>query len=161
LPSTHGERTFYTLDAAGNRVLEELQSWDGSGWVTASQTGFEYSTRCHLDKVTSGFPGEQSVTEYAYDCNGNLEQVWDANHPSAGPSSTTYVYDELDRLTAVVQPWGGSGGGDVTTGYEYDVQDHMTGVLDAEGTATFYEYSDRALGSGLMRLGQMRRWERK
>ncbi len=23
-----------------------------------------------------------SRTEYAYDCEGNLEKVWDANHPS-------------------------------------------------------------------------------
>jgi RHS repeat-associated protein len=148
LPGTRGERTFFTLDGAGNRVVEELQSWDGNGWVTASQTAFEYSTRCRLDKVTAGLPGEESVTEYAYDCNGNLEKVWDPNHPSADqtePPSTTYVYDELDRLVSVAQPWGGAGGGDVVTDYGYDVQDHLTSVNDAEGTVTLYEYSDRDL----------------
>ena len=30
-PSSHGERTFYTLDGFGHRVLEELQRWEGAG----------------------------------------------------------------------------------------------------------------------------------
>ena len=148
LPQSHGERTSFTLDAAGNRVLEELQTWDGAAWMTASQTAYEYSTRCRVDQVTAGLPGEESVTEYAYDCNGNLEKTWDANHPSAGQTATpssSYVYDELNRLTEVNQPWGGAGGGDVVVEYGYDVQDHLTSVNDGEGTLTVYEYSDRDL----------------
>ena len=148
LPESHGERTFFTLDAAGNRVFEELQTWDGAAWVTASQTAYEYSTRCRVDQVTAGLPGEESVTEYAYDCNGNLQKTWDANHPSAGQTATpssSFVYDELNRLTEVNQPWGGAGGGDVVVEYGYDVQDHLTSVNDGEGTLTAYEYSDRDL----------------
>ncbi len=147
-PSTHGERSFFTLDSAGNRVTEERQIWDGASWLTKAQTTSSYSNRCQVDTVAQGMPGEESVTEYAYDCNGNLEKIWDANHPSAGqtnPPSTTYLYDELDRLDTVIQPWGGAGGADVTTAYRYDEQDHLELVTDAEGTITAYGYSDRDL----------------
>jgi RHS repeat-associated protein len=148
-PSSHGERTFYTLNGFGHRVLEELQRWDGGAWVTESATSYEYSTRCQLDKMTSGAgSATESVTEHQYDCEGNLERVWDANHPSAGqtaPATTEYEYDELDRLITVTQPWGGAGGGDVVTAYGYDVQDHLTQVIDGEGTVTSYVYSDRDL----------------
>ena len=147
-PSTHGERTVYTLDGVGNRVLEKLERWESGVWIEHAQTAYTYSTRCYLDQVTSGSAGEQSVTEYAYDCNGNLSDIWDANHPSLGqtePPSTEYAYDPLDRLVEVRQPFGGARGGDVVTGYQYDVQDHLTRVTDGEGTVTEYEYSDRDL----------------
>jgi RHS repeat-associated protein len=143
--ATPGERTVYTLDAAGNRIREDLQRWDGGQWVTDSFTGYEYSSRCHLDKVLHA---DGSVTEHAYDCNGNLERTWDANHPSANqtaPPTMSYVYDELDRLAVTRQLWGGPGGGDVLTTYGYDVQDHLVEVVDGEGNRTTYEYSDRDL----------------
>jgi YD repeat-containing protein len=82
--STPGERAFYTLDAAGHRVREEMQRWDGAAWVTESATRAVFSSRCHLDQVIRGDgTADAAMTEYAYDCNGNLEKVWDANHPRA------------------------------------------------------------------------------
>jgi RHS repeat-associated protein len=143
--STPGERTVYTLDAFGHRTKEELQRWDGAAWVTDSFTDFVYSTRCHLDQVVDAVG---SVTEYDYDCDGNLAREWDANHPSAGqtnPATRAYAYDALDRLTSVTEPWGGAGGGNAVTSYGYDVQDHLTSVTDAEGSTTTYAYSDRDL----------------
>jgi YD repeat-containing protein len=142
--ATHGDRTFYTLDSYGHRTKEELQSWNGSAWVPASSTSYVYSSRCHLDKAL--YP-DGSVTEYAYDCDNNLSQVWDANHPKASnPVATqTYGYDSLNRLSTLTQPWGGSGGGTAVTSYAYDVQDHLNKVTDAEGNVTTYVYSDRDL----------------
>ncbi|HWM91166.1 MAG TPA: RHS repeat-associated core domain-containing protein [Thermoanaerobaculia bacterium] len=138
--TTTGERTLYALDEVGHRVREDLQSWNGSAWVTESWTEFLYSSKCHLDKVIR--PGG-AVTEHTYDCNGNLEKVWDANHPSASSSPTQlYAYDSLDRLTSVTQPWTT---GTAVTSYGYDNQDHLKQVTDAEGNVTTYTYSDRDL----------------
>ncbi len=117
-PATHGERTFYTLNAIGQRIREERQSWNDSGWQTESFTDSVYTSRCNLDKIVHA---DGTVTEYAHDCQGNLEQEWDANHPSNGqqnPASKSYAYDQLDRLTSITQPWGGAGGGTAVTRYE-------------------------------------------
>lgn len=142
--ATHGERTLYALDAFGHRTREDLQHWNGAIWVSDSFTNHVYSTRCHLDKTVHA---DGSATEYAYDCNDNLMQLWDANHPKAtNPTATqTYAYDELNRLTSVTQLWAGAGGGTAVTAYGYDVQDHVNRVTDAEGNVTTYTYSDRDL----------------
>jgi YD repeat-containing protein len=143
--ATPGERIVFELDNAGNRTREDLQGWVGSQWVTEATTSYLYTTRCRLDQVLHP---DGSITEHAYDCNGNLARTWDANHPSAGqtaPPTTTYTYDPLDRLATVTQPWTGAGGGTSVTAYGYDVQDHLTSVEDAEGSVTGYQYSDRDL----------------
>lgn len=148
-PASHGERIIYQLDGFGHRIHEALERWDGASWVVDGATSYEYSTRCHLDRVISGAgSAAESVTEYKYDCNGNLERQWDANHPADGganPPSMIYAYDVLDRLTSVTTPWGGGGGGNVVTSYGYDVQDHLVSVTDGEGNVTEYDYSDRDL----------------
>ncbi|MCB1058164.1 MAG: RHS repeat protein, partial [Acidobacteria bacterium] len=151
-PTSHGERTVYELDAFGNRTREEQQVWDGAAWQTRMTTEYDWLNRCQMHAVIHetipGTPPVQILTEYDYDCEGNLTSVWDANHPSAGQTEipgTFYVYDELNRLTEVEQRWGGGGGGLSTTTYGYDVQDHLTSVTDAEGSPTTYTYSDRDL----------------
>ncbi len=149
--TTHGERVVYTLDAAGNRTREERQRWDAdsSAWVTHSATAYDYTNRCQVHAVRQGADSpEEATTTFGYDCNGNLEQIWEPNlDPETDPATTSYAYDPLNRLTSVTQAWeppGGSPGTAVTT-YSYDVQDHLTGVTDAEGNPTTYVYSDRDL----------------
>jgi RHS repeat-associated protein len=142
--TTHGERTFYTLDVFGHRTKEEQQHWSGSAWVTDSYTDFVYTSRCHLDKAVNA---DGSVTEYAYDCDNNLEKIWDANHPkTSNPTPTQlFTYDALNRRSSVTQPWTGSGATTAVTSYTYDVQDHLSGITDAEGNLTTYTTSDRDL----------------
>ncbi|MGB6363233.1 MAG: RHS repeat-associated core domain-containing protein [Thermoanaerobaculia bacterium] len=142
-----GERTRYTLDPAGNRITEKLQRWDpdAGDWATQSKTSFQNSTRCQLDKILHP---DGRVTEYTYDCNGNLEQTWDASHARAdypADPSQAYEYDALDRLITIEQSWTGPGGNRAITAYEYDTQDHLIKVTDAEGNVTRYKYSDRDL----------------
>ena len=105
---------------------ESLGDWA----VPDAMTGYLYTARCHLDQVI--YP-DGTVTEFDYDCNGNLEGTWDANHPSAGnaPATAAYGYDPLNRLDTVTRPWDGEGGGSSITRYGYDVQDHLTSVIDA------------------------------
>jgi RHS repeat-associated protein len=142
--TTPGERTLYTLDLTGNRIKEELQRWDGAGWVAESWTEYRYQNRCQVGKVIHA---DGKVTEYAYNCDGHLEKVWDANHPKAtNPTPTQlYQYDPLDRLVSITQPWTGAGSAAAVTSYSYDVQDHLTAVTDAEGNTTTYTYGDRDL----------------
>ncbi len=143
--TTRGERTYLTLNAAGNRIRQDRQSWNGSGWVTGSFTRFEYSNRCRLDKVIQA---DGTATEYTYDCSGNVDQIWDPNHPSAGqtnPPTQSYDYDALGRLIRVTQPWAGDGGGSSVTAYDYDVQDHVSRITDPNGTVTRKIHSDRDL----------------
>ncbi|MCG8460204.1 MAG: hypothetical protein MI919_28300, partial [Holophagales bacterium] len=147
-PTTRGERVRFELDGFGNRVLEAQERWEGGAWVEHARTEYVYSTRCYLDETIRGSGAEAATTEYAYDCNGNLERIWDANHPSNGQTNqatTEYLYDALDRLEEVRQPFGGAGGGTLVTSYQYDVQDHLTQIRDGEGTVTTYVYSDRDL----------------
>ena len=149
-PTTRGERTFFTLDAHGQRTREEQQAWDaGAGaWQTLSATENVYATRCFLDKTIQGAgSASESVTEFGYDCEGNLDRIWDPNHPSNGqvnPPSTVLVYDALDRLTETRQPFGTSGT-TTSTFFGYDVQDHLTLVRDGQDTVTVFITSDRDL----------------
>ena len=143
------ERTIYVLDGAGNRTSEQHERWTGTDWVAESWTDFEHWSRCHVGRVLHS---DGTVTRYDYDCSGNLDRVWDANHPFVDevstPPSERYVFDALDRMVEVRQPWAGAGGGEAVTGYAYDVQDHLVAVTDAEGNTTTYAYSDRDLLTG-------------
>jgi RHS repeat-associated protein len=149
-PSAGGQaldRALFTLDDFGHRTAERLERWTGSAWSEQSATDYEYSSQCHLDAIIHDPLTAAQVTEYAYDCNGNLERFWDENHPrdSEPLEFTEYAYDALDRLASVTQPWGGSGATEVETAYDYDVQDNLTSVTDGEGNQTSYVYSDRGL----------------
>jgi len=138
--STHGERTLYTLNGADNRTQIDLQHWNGSSWTTDSTIQYVFNTRCHPDKIVNA---DSTVTEYAYDCDGNVAKLWDANHPSSGqtnPATSVYAYDSLNRMTSITQPWGGTGGGNAATSSTYDVQDHLASVTDAEGIAVLETY---------------------
>ncbi|HSM51012.1 MAG TPA: RHS repeat-associated core domain-containing protein, partial [Thermoanaerobaculia bacterium] len=148
--SNIAERQRWSLDGAGHRVNQKLErGTSSSSWTLHSETSWEFGSLCHLDRTIERIDAATSaVTEYAYDCDGNLERVWDPLHPRAtfpAQPSTTYAYDAIGRLIATTQPWGGAGGGTVTTSYSYDVQDHLVRVIDGEGTETLYEYSDRDL----------------
>ncbi len=142
------EQTVYTLDAAGHRVLEQRQRMVSGTPVTDATTSYAYSTTCHLDSMTAGDPANpaaQSTTQFAYDCDDNLISVWDPNHNQPAAPSASYTYDPLNRLTQVAQPWGGAGGGMVSTGYSYDLEDHLAAVTDSERNQTTYVTSDRDL----------------
>lgn len=144
------ERTVYTLNGWGQRVGEREEKWTGSDWEIRSETDFVYANRCQLTRVIRSRSTDPavaaSVTEYTYDCGGNLQKVWDGNHPrSANPPTQSYSYDALNRLASVSQPWNGPGANEAVTRYSYDVQDHLTSVTDAEGNVTAYSYSDRDL----------------
>jgi len=54
LPESHGERTFYTLDAAGNRTREELQRWDAAAAAWTSRTSTTRTAIALLSSILEG-----------------------------------------------------------------------------------------------------------
>jgi RHS repeat-associated protein len=70
-----------------------------------------------------------SDVEYAYDVHGNRTSMVD------GTGTTTYAYDEADRLTSVTSP------GDVTVGYRYDLDGNRTKLVYPDGTAVTYVFN--------------------
>jgi RHS repeat-associated protein len=142
------ERTLYTLDAAGHRILEVKQRIVNGSPVTDATTSYAYSSVCQLDSMTAGDPNNpslQSTTQFQYDCNNNLIAVNDPNHNRPAAPSTSYAYDPLNRLIQVLQPWGGAGGGTAVTTYGYDLEDHLSSLTDSERNQTTYVTSDRDL----------------
>jgi RHS repeat-associated protein len=142
------EQTQYNLDAVGHRIAEVRQRTVNNSPVTDATTTYAYTTTCHLDSMTAGDPSNpslQSTTHFAYDCDNNLTSLWDPNHSPTGPPTTMYSYDPLNRLTQVLQPWGGAGGGNAITAYAYDIEDHLASVTDSERNQTTYVTSDRDL----------------
>lgn len=133
--ATPGERTLYTLDGASNRIREDLQRWTGTAWTTAAQTEYLYTTRCRLDRMTAA-PGtaEEATTEYAYDCDGRLAELWDANHPRfASPPPPPPPPPDGDPLTAPPPAAGAARTGAMTETpstqrYAYDALERMVSV---------------------------------
>lgn len=149
----NGDRTTRNpLNAVGRPLHEVVEHWDGTQYVKDADTGFVYASRCQVQKTIRA-PGSalEAVNENEYDCNGNLAQVWDAEHPrSSFPAdpSQDYHYDALNRLDKVTEYWAPGvpdPAGTAVTQYGYDVQDHLASVTDANGNATTYTTSDRDL----------------
>jgi YD repeat-containing protein len=68
-------------------------------------------------------------TRFAYDLAGNLVSKVDKKL-----NTTTYEYDDLGRLTKVIDDHGGE------TTYEYDHRDNLKSLEDADKNTTWFEY---------------------
>jgi RHS repeat-associated protein len=75
------------------------------------------------------FPDSTSVI-YTYDPNGNVSTMVDEL------GTTTYSYDELDRLTEVQDPYG------KTVSYGYDTSVHKTTLTYPDNKPVVYEYDN-------------------
>jgi len=113
----------YTLDAAGNRTLEQVYDVGGTLARTRSRV-FDSLSRLSQDVGASS-----QTTTYGYDLNGNLTSSTDPLAHAMGNS-----YDALNRLVQVLDPAGG------TTLYGYDAGNNLAQVTDARGLSTSYTY---------------------
>jgi YD repeat-containing protein len=117
-----GNRIAYTLDAIGNRTLEEVRDPANQLAQTRSRV---YNTLNRLFQEIGAIAGE--VTEYGYDNQGNVKKVTDPlTH------ITENQYDELNRLNRVTDP--GTG----VTLYGYNGLDALTSVTDPRYLVTNY-----------------------
>lgn len=113
----------YTFDASGNPVTEEIL-----GGFTVTRT---------INRVFDAYNRVKSVVEpYSTQSvdiwpDGTLLSRTDGN-----TNQTAFNYDELKRLTRVIQP------GNLTTEFTYDDGDNQTSIRAANGTTTNQVFDD-------------------
>lgn len=127
---SEGNAIEYTLDAMGNRTLEEVS--DPSSTLTRTRSRV-FNTLNQLAQEIGAAGGPSVTTTYGYDNNGNLTSI-----QAPLNRNTTNAYDELNRLTQVTDP--GSG----ITQFGYNALDQLISVTDPRSLATSYSYN--ALG---------------
>jgi len=143
----------YEYDAKGRRTVVVDQNghrietkYDLAGRATqiinpnGKSTYFEYDVLGRLTKQTSPEGRETHFT--AYDANGNLLKVTDANaiagtKPLNSEGATTFKeYDEMNRVIRTLNA------NNEETLYTYDLLGNMTSITDAEGQETTFTYND-------------------
>ena len=120
--------TSYVYDDLGNMT----QMTDPRGKISTYEYGDVSCTSCggggQLIKVTDALSHEM---EWVYDADGLLETSIDA----AGVE-TDYAYDDMDRVTVVTYPAGGT----VTSTMAYDKQGRVASRTGFGGNTTSYVY---------------------
>lgn len=153
-------RTEYTYDAVGNRLTirdgndhvtaftydavnrlgretdalnhEWVYAYDGVGNRTSltdalgNTTIYNYDDANRLTGII--YPPPDSAVSFSYDWAGNRVAMSD------GVGTTTWTYDELNRVTAVNDPFGD------TVGYGYDAVGNRISLTYPEGKAVSYTY---------------------
>lgn len=119
-----GAATTYAYDPTGNLIRRT----DANNHVTT----YGYDAANRLTNLTD--PLGRRWT-YAYDPNGNRTGLVDAvgnQTPTSGDGTTTYTYDELNRLTRIDYS-------DATRDaqFAYDANGNRTTMTDAKGTETY------------------------
>jgi YD repeat-containing protein len=106
------------------------------------ETNYTYNNRNWLESETlpdpDGAGGNPSlVTQYFYDCVGNLDHMI-----LPGSRTVDYQYDELNRVSKVIQPIPAVGQPAPTVEYIYDGLSRVTTFRDESGHDTDYEYDE-------------------
>lgn len=118
-----GTRIDYTLDAAGNRVREEVQGEGGLAGVTQRVLNT-------LNQVVAVQGALGQSTQIAYDANGRPTTRTDPlNH------ATQQAYDGLGRATSTALP------GNAVATQVWNALDQLAQVQDPKGVATTYTYN--------------------
>jgi len=134
------ERRHLTLNLIGGTTRQEDQlcitpAPTCAAWTTKRSEDFVFDSQNRLLRVEHPLPAGSKIV-YSYDLDGQLKTIQDEDHASA---NTTNGYDELDRLTTILQKLGA---GTITTTYGYDVHDNLNSVTDPNGNVTTYTYDD-------------------
>lgn len=119
-----GNSIHYTLNAAGDRIQEDVRDFTGALAFTRSRI-FNSLGWLNYDIGAAG-----QTVGYTRDNLGNIENITDPQY-----RLTTTNYDELSRVKTVTDPVGG-----VTT-YTYNERDEVVGVTDPRNVSTSYQYN--------------------
>jgi RHS repeat-associated protein len=114
-----GRKTTKEYDAAGN--LKKLTD------AAARSTTYTYDLANRLTEISYS-DGKTHAVKYEYDADGDRTSIVD------GTGTSSYTYDQLDRLTE-----GKDGHGDKTS-YEYDLANQQTKITYPNGNAVTQSY---------------------
>lgn len=119
-----GDHIRYTLDGLGNITQETVSDAQGN---PVRQLNRQYDALGRLWKDIRRINGQDAVTEYAYDAQGNRTLVTDPlSHASK------HQYDALNRLTKTEDALQGQ------AGIAQDALDSVTTVIDPKANSTTY-----------------------
>jgi len=122
-----GQRTEMTYDPAGNLTRTEVFDADGST-IAVQEQRFDEENRL-IETRAPHTDNEESVTQFAYDGEGNQIGQVDPNG-----RITVQDYDPANRLIRTLDPAGDP------TELAYDARDQTTRVTAPNGAATGFEY---------------------
>ena len=128
--SAEAATTEYRYDGNGNRT--KLIDPRSSETEPSAEYGYD-----ELNRVTDEWDGERNHTQYAYDEEGDRTSV-----TTPKLAVTSFDYDELKKLTRVVQPAASSGEAVATTQYRYDANRNRVRQTDADGHVVAMEYDE-------------------
>lgn len=139
------EQVVEVVDPLGRKTLEEH---DGAGNLVKLTDPAKRTTTYKYDKDNrlvqrSYSDGKTPTVKYEYNANGDPVKMED------GTGTTTWEYDQLDRLTKTKDGHGG------TVSYEYDLANEPTKITYPSGKAVIREYDDAG------RLGSVKDWSER
>lgn len=120
-----GERLEFTLDAAGNRMKEEIKNAQGEVTYSLARSFDELSRTMDI----TGNHGQN--TNITYDPGDSPLTQTDAKQ-----HETKREYDAFGRLSKVTDPAGGE------TQYSFDLQGNLHTVTDPRGNTTKYDFDE-------------------
>ena len=127
IQSASGERTEYVLDNAGNRLEEIMRHASG---IVTSRDRQEFDELNRLLASIDTINSTDARTEFSYDDNGNLKTITDPY-----TSTSTYLYDALQRVTAFIDAATG------VTGSAYNPLDQLALVTAPNNAQTQFTYN--------------------
>ncbi len=147
-PNDNLERVYWTNAAELSETVYGYDLLDRLADVTdplGRTTTYTYDEDNNLKQKTDR---KMQVMDYAYDDNALLESITYPDHTrtitryenglvhtlSSQAGTTTFVYDELDRLTSVNDPYGKS------VQYGYDLRNNLTTITYPGGKTVTYGY---------------------
>jgi RHS repeat-associated protein len=114
---------------SGNRYITNMAA-DGSHRVTHFQHG-QLKSVTHKDANGT----QLGQASYTYDAHGRRKAETDARN-----GTTTYAYDNADRVASITTPTPGLGQNVQVTSYSYDYAGRRTRTVMADGAASTNEY---------------------
>ncbi|WP_139256625.1 GH-E family nuclease [Herbiconiux ginsengi] len=134
-----GKHTTYGYDGLG-RVTAVAETINNSTPTPIANYSYARNglvasiTGPNIADPTTGL-SRKTVTSFTYDANYNMLTTTETDAVSAQTRTTSYGYDQYDRVTSVTQPDSSA------VSYLYDTRGNVTQATDQNGSKTSYAYN--------------------